>query len=449
VPDRNDDPSLRDIYLTLRRYLWLIVLVAAAFGIVAFVTTTVSPSSYRATAVVQLTPSPIGEQQVGGIDLAPTSNLSFEAYSSIVLDGAVLTATLDRLEGIDLSANGLRRRSDLRRLAGPANANQIAPLTVEHSVSGSDPDEVLRIAQAWSEAGLDGIRRALTSSLTSMAESTAQTFERRQVTVTDLEAAWLAFRERDERDGLGQRLHDLTTRRTHNAARLDELDELIAIADAQRGFLHAQIEQNAPGAGSDAASQIATLVDRGRLAPATAARLRALLSDRPDTAQALEQDLLRLLLRADLQTKELQLVAHLAERDALGGEVERLDSEASVLRASIAVLERDASRLERERRNAQRALDSVADIVPVLDYASDLLATSVTLLSSPTVGVVPTGRGRWLNTAIAALLGALLATLFAFGREAVRVPSGGPSPTDGSAGADPAIQGASQRQNNP
>jgi capsular polysaccharide biosynthesis protein len=449
VPDRNDDLSLRDIYLTLRRYLWLIVIVAAAFGIIVFVTTTVSPRSYRATAVVQLTPSPIGEQQVGGIDLAPTSNLSFEAYSSIVLDGAVLDATLDRLVGLDLNASGLRRRTDLRRLAGPANANQIAPLTVEHSVSGDDPDEVLRVSQAWSEASLAGVRRALTSSLNAMAESTAQTFEHRQVAVTDLEASWLAFRERDDRDGLEQRLHDLTTRRTHSAARLDELDELIIVADAQRGFLYAQVEQGTSGAGSDAATQIAALVEQGRIAPTTASQLRALLSDRPATGQPLEQDLLRLLLRTDLQAKELQLVSYLAERDALDGELEQLDSEAADLRARIAALDRDASQLDRERRNAQQALDSVADIVPVLEYASDLLATSATLLSSPTVEVVPTEQRRGLNTAVAMLLGALLATLFAFGREAVRDPSRVASAAADATDVDPAMRGASQQSDGP
>ena len=83
MPEHNDEISLRDLYLILRRGLPLIAGVAFVVGVVAFALSSLLPSSYRSTAVVQVTPSPVGAQQVGGLDFDPRTNLSFEAYQSI------------------------------------------------------------------------------------------------------------------------------------------------------------------------------------------------------------------------------------------------------------------------------------------------------------------------------------------------------------------------------
>ena len=60
-----------------------------------------------------------------------------------------------------------------------------------------------------------------------MAATTTRAFEQRQTAVDEAEAAWVAFLERDDRDGLEQRLDNLNGRRSQTGARLDQLEDWI------------------------------------------------------------------------------------------------------------------------------------------------------------------------------------------------------------------------------
>lgn len=416
------DISLRDLYLILRRGFPLIAVAALLAGAAAFVITSILPKSYRSTSVVQVIPSPIGEQQIGGLDFNPRSNLSFEAYRSIALDTKVLQQTLDTLEGSDLGLSGLKQRIELRRLAGPDNPNQIAPLAVEHLVSDEDPDLVLRIASAWSQASLDAVRATLTASLTAMADTTSQALQRRQRAVDEGEAAWQAFQAGDNRDAIRLRLADVNTRFTESSARIDQLGRLIAVARARQAFLADQLEAATPGTALDTGAQLSALVENRLLSSEVATQLRVLLAEQPDFAQDAEQDLLLLLLRAELQQVTTALVGQLAERDFILGEAAALEAQAETLRARLAELEREATTLERELEAARMAYQSVVDIAPVIEYAGELVSTSASLLSAPNVAPDSIGRGRMANTVVSALLAAVLAVLYLFLREAIRDP---------------------------
>lgn len=416
------DISLRDLYLILRRGFPLIAVAALLAGAAAFVITSILPKSYRSTSVVQVIPSPIGEQQIGGLDFNPRSNLSFEAYRSIALDTKVLQQTLDTLEGGDLGLSGLKQRIELRRLAGPDNPNQIAPLAVEHLVSDEDPDLVLRIASAWSQASLDAVRATLTASLTAMADTTSQALQRRQRAVDEGEAAWQAFQAGDNRDAIRLRLADVNTRFTESSARIDQLGRLIAVARARQAFLADQLEAATPGTALDTGAQLSALVENRLLSSEVATQLRVLLAEQPDFAQDAEQDLLLLLLRAELQQVTTALVGQLAERDFILGEAAALEAQAETLRARLAELEREATTLERELEAARMAYQSVVDIAPVIEYAGELVSTSASLLSAPNVAPDSIGRGRMANTVVSALLAAVLAVLYLFLREAIRDP---------------------------
>lgn len=416
------DISLRDLYLILRRGFPLIAVAALLAGAAAFVITSILPKSYRSTSVVQVIPSPIGEQQIGGLDFNPRSNLSFEAYRSIALDTKVLQQTLDTLEGSDLGLSGLKQRIELRRLAGPDNPNQIAPLAVEHLVSDEDPDLVLRIASAWSQASLDAVRATLTASLTAMADTTSQALQRRQRAVDEGEAAWQAFQAGDNRDAIRLRLADVNTRFTESSARIDQLGRLIAVARARQAFLADQLEAATPGTALDTGAQLSALVENRLLSSEVVTQLRVLLAEQPDFAQDAEQDLLLLLLRAELQQVTTALVGQLAERDFILGEAAALEAQAETLRARLAELEREATTLERELEAARMAYQSVVDIAPVIEYAGELVSTSASLLSAPNVAPDSIGRGRMANTVVSALLAAVLAVLYLFLREAIRDP---------------------------
>ena len=450
MQERNDEISLRDLYLILRRSLTLIVAAALLAGVVAFVLSTILPQTYRSTTVVQVIPSPLGAQQVGGLDFNPRANLSYEAYRSIALDAAVLQQTLDILAERDLSLSDLKQRIDLSRISGPANPTQIASLTVEHTVRGEDPDRVMRTASAWSQASLDAVRTTITSSLTSMAETTAQALQLRQLAVDESEAAWQAFQARDNRDAIELQLVNVNARLAGNSARIDQLERQIAVSSAQQAFLGAQLEAAVPGTPTDVETQLATVVESGLISLEAVTQLRVLLATQPNLAQGLEQDLLLLLMRAEFQETTSRLVEHIAERDFILGELAALEAQAETLRSQRAELDRASTTLQRDLAASRQAFNSVADIAPVIDYASDLVSTSATLLSAPTIAPIVIGQGRVFNAVAAALLITVLVVLYIFLREAVRdrEAEARPSPRTGTPAPSAPMRGESHPREN-
>lgn len=446
VRPSSDDISLRDLYLILRRSLVPIAIAALLAGAAAFVITSLLPTVYRSTAVVQLLPSPLGDQQASGLEFNPRTILSFEAYRSIALDNAVLDRTLAALEETGLRRGELKRSLELRRLSGPDNPNQIAPLAVEHIVTGEQPERVAQIAAAWSQASLEAVRNAMTLSIDSMAATTRESLQRRQLAVEESEAAWQAFQARDDRDAIKLLLDDVNNRLAQTDSRHDTLERLIAVGSARQAFLRDQLAATEPGTPVEIGGQLASMVETGLLSPEAAAQLRVLLAQAPERAQEMEQDLLLLLLRADLQEETTQLVAYIAEQDVIQDRMTALESQAESLRGRLAELNRSAAELERNMLTARESLTIVADIAPIIDYAGELVATSASLLSGPVPSSSAFGGGRVFNAVVTFLLVGSLAVLFVFLREAVRDPDGDPPRSAPAGGRPPPGQGGTQQE---
>jgi uncharacterized protein involved in exopolysaccharide biosynthesis len=94
--------------------------------------------------------------------------------------------------------------------------------------------------------------------------------------------------------------------------------------------------------------------------------------------------------------------------------------------ASAAVSSRERLRLEREVAAARRAYATIADLEPTLTYLAELVPSGTRVLDPAAPPANAVGPGTALLASLAAVVGAMVATLGVFLREAVRAPAARP-----------------------
>lgn len=127
-----------------------------------------------------------------------------------------------------------------------------------------------------------------------------------------------------------------------------------------------------------------------------------------------------LLAEAALQAERVTLAGLQAELATLRAELGGYDEEASTLQEQIAALNQERGRLTRELEGALSSYTTVAELQSSVSYLTELAPTNARILSEASVPGSPVGPRRGFNTALAALLGALLGLVFVFLRAAVR-----------------------------
>jgi uncharacterized protein involved in exopolysaccharide biosynthesis len=135
---------------------------------------------------------------------------------------------------------------------------------------------------------------------------------------------------------------------------------------------------------------------------------------------AARDDAVALLHRVALHTERVTLAGLEAELEALQAELEGYGDEAAALRARLATLEQERSRLARELDGALSAYNTVAELQASVSYLTELAPTNARILSEASVPSAPIGPRRGFNTALAAALGAAAGLVFVFLRAAVR-----------------------------
>jgi uncharacterized protein involved in exopolysaccharide biosynthesis len=412
TPPPQDDISLRELYLILKRGLPGIVAFAIVAGLTTFLVASFIPPSYEAEATVLVMPPPVRVEGPRNLRFVPSSEVSFEAYQTLAESRGVFEAAVQRVDS-DLSPRDLAAAGRLSRLLGPQRADQASPLSVVHTVRHQDPLQAAALADAWAQSTLETVREALLANLAPVDATTAEEVERLQQHLETVEVRWHDFQAQDRGAILQARLDNLTTRLAQGEARLNELERKLATAQAQRELLTARLADAPPA--SQGALELLTPLPRGEKAESDTAPLMVMGSSPNALVAALDQ--------SELQRVELAISGLEAERELLATQLEAYQQQADTLLADIAALELERTALERELTRARAAYEDVVALQPLITFVGALSPTGARMLSGAAVPSDPVSPRRALSTLIATTLAALIALVFVFLREAVRDPS--------------------------
>lgn len=440
-----DEISLRDLYLVLRRGLPLILLTALLVGGITFVVSSLLPKVYEAQSTTLVTSPPVQVQGTQNLTFRPPNEVSFEAYETLAESRPVKESTLAAV-GSALAADAFNGSVEL--LIGPQNPNQQAPLSVNHSVRDTDPERAAKLANAWALSTLDAVKASLLASLDPVRAATEEEISRRKDELSEVETRYEAFQRKDEGETLTTLLRRLTERIADSEERRDILARDLASARARVDLL-SQTEaaigsstspgvladiltlQNPPRTGSlengsgpngdeangDGANpqppQPTQAQERSRLS--TALRLQ------PD--DTLTGNVVELLNETELRDAAVALAGLAAESDRIETQLVDYQQQVETLLSRIAALNLERDRLERELDSAQGAYSDVVALEPVITYVTTITPGNARLLNEASVPGEPVAPRRTLNTALGIVLAGILATLFVFLREAVRAPN--------------------------
>ena len=271
--------------------------------------------------------------------------MTFDGYSSLAGSIAVLRTSLDAIEDASITMSTFSRNSDVVELVGPQHPGQDAPLVVEHSVRGNDPETTAALTEAWALTTLEQVQASRIADLESLRTTTTAELERRKSSLQLAEDSWEAFMAGDERGILQGRLEALTTRIAAAGDRIDELDRDMSRISARQAFLSSQLADGSSDGTTSGVNQLDALTTAGFISEQIASQLRILLEDRPNLAEGLEANLLTVMLRAELQEDMIRLISHQAERVFLEQQLASYKTRAETLRGQIAQIETQAVRL--------------------------------------------------------------------------------------------------------
>ena len=375
--------TLRQLYLTFRAGLPLIVVVALVCAVAAFLVVGARGARYVSSATVLVTPPPVGSSSLSGLELSVPSGRDLETYTAMAFESELIENLADR-HGVG-SVELLGRMELVSRAA----ATQVrGHLTVEHVVTGSSSGvtaaKAAAIANEWADATSVAVTELMTTPIDSAIEAVASETATRKAEFDAASEAWSEFLGVDERRTLNENLDALADLANDQRARLAELGSSVAAATARSAAL------------------------AGVLASRTAGP-----SDASTTTQLIEDQLAALVgERAALEAEQ----AHLAQVS------QRTVDEAEALRARLTALEGRAATLQRDLASASMTFYRVAPVGPTLQVQRDLVSRSATVAVRAAEPLLPEPQSRLMFAVAAAAIGGLLATLFVFLRAAVRDP---------------------------
>src|SRR5690625_114110 len=235
-PYYEDEISLRDLYLILRRGLPVIAIATIAIALLAFLFVTFSGKRYEAESTVLINPSPLRAGD-NALAIEQQTSVNFETYERLAFSRNVLEQAVAQA-GIDgYNVDNLREGGDVERLVGPSNPTDIAPLTVSHTVTHADPEAAAVIAEAWANATVDTVRASMLAGLESVMDTTAVQLDHVEEQLAELEEQWREFQERDETEIIASRLAGVAARLPQAEGHLEQIDRNIAMARGQQAVM--------------------------------------------------------------------------------------------------------------------------------------------------------------------------------------------------------------------
>ena len=443
-----DEISLRDLYLVLRRGLPVILLSALTVGAVTFLVSSLLPKVYEAQSTTLVTPSPVQVQGAQNLTFRPPNEVSFEAYETLAESRPVHEATLAAVApgnpggSPDFGGSSL---GSVSLLIGPQTANQQGPLAVNHSVRDTDPARAAATANAWALSTLDAVKTSLLASLEPVRSATGAEIERRKNALSEVETRFETFQRTDEGETLTALLQRLTERIADSEERRDTLARDLASAQARAELLSQAEVAAGSSARADTLAEILTLQNRAAsgedagvegsdgdsernagngqdaVTPQERARLASLLRLQGD--DALTGSVVALLNETELRDAAVDLAGLTAEQNRIETQLTGYQQQVETLLGRIAALNLERDRLELELTNARDAYTNVVALEPIITYVTTITPGNARLLNEASVPAGAVAPRRALNTALAVVLTLILATLFVFLREAVSAPS--------------------------
>ena len=242
---RDDEVSLRDLYLVLLRGLPFVLLLTLVAGGVAYYLNAQRRPVYAAESTVLVTPPPIQIEGDENLSFSPINEVSFQTYETLARSQLVLNDAAARVGG-EIDPAALLALGTLRQLIGPQRVGDVAPLAVIHRVRNGNPERAARLADAWAQSTLAAVRESLFSSLRPVDEGTTREVARLQRNVREVETRVQAFAAEDNGPLLEAELEGLTRQLIDGRERQGELTRDIAAAEARVQALTDQLGGTVP-----------------------------------------------------------------------------------------------------------------------------------------------------------------------------------------------------------
>ncbi len=439
-----DEISLRDLYLVLRRGLPVILLSALLVGAVTFLVSSLLPKVYEAQSTTLVTPPPVQVQGAQNLSFRPPNEVSFETYETLAGSRPVREATLEAVGDTPATGVGSGFNGSVDLLIGP-QTNQQASLLVTHSVRDTRPARAAALANAWAASTLDAVKTSLLASLDPVRAATEEEIARRKDALSEVETRFETFQRTDEGETLTALLQRLTERIADSEERRDTLARDLASAQARAELLSQAEVAAGSSARADTLAEILTLQNRAAsgedagvegsdgdsernagsgqdtVTPQERARLASLLRLQGD--DALTGSVVALLNETELRDAAVDLAGLTAEQNRIETQLTGYQQQVETLLGRIAALNLERDRLELELTNARDAYTNVVALEPIITYVTTITPGNARLLNEASVPAGAVAPRRALNTALAVVLTLILAILFVFLREAVSAPS--------------------------
>jgi uncharacterized protein involved in exopolysaccharide biosynthesis len=398
----DDEISLRDVYLMLRKGLPLIITVAVIAGVLAFIVSSLLPKIYEAQATVLISPPPVQVQGTRNLNFRPSSEVSLEAYETLAQSRGVLE---DAAQQVDTTMSYAALSGTVQQLIGPQRPDQVVPLLVAHTVRNKDPEKAAQLATAWANASLKTVQNSLFANLQPISKTTDEALVPLKSRLEAAQDNLKAFEARDNSSAL--------------QATLDRLSQLIA--DAKTGVLsRSQLSLEQSSESTDFLT--------GTLASPNVFSSEFSLSSSVNLEQeiaATEATLNSLRVQGETKTligQQAYLEGLKKRREVLMSQLSEYEQAYASVQQELASLSKERRVLELELKNAEEAYQSIVALQPMISYVTNINPANARLLSQASVPVNAVAPRRLLNTALATVLAGLLTLVFVFLREAVRAP---------------------------
>jgi uncharacterized protein involved in exopolysaccharide biosynthesis len=394
VATRDDEISLRDVYLIFRKGLPLILILSLIAGVLAFIVSSFLPKVYEAETTVLISPPAVNVEGTQNLSFRPSSEVSFEAYETLAESRGVMG---EAVQSVNPDLSYLDMNGKVQELIGPQGAGQSAPLLVSHTVRDTDPERAAQLADAWANVTLTAVQGSLFTNIEPIKDATVQALEPLRSNLAKAQTALETFEANDTSDTL--------------RATLSDLSQLIAAAKSgvvTTGQVSLAQRGEVPQGRNEAINLESTLetssqINLSQEIAAKEAYITSLATN--STAQD----------RAELASLQ-------ARQASLQDQLSTYERDFQETRQTLAALERQRRDLESALENAEEAYQSVLQLQPMIAYVSELSPTNTRILSSADTSMPsePVAPNRLLNTALAVVLVGLLTLVFVFLREAVR-----------------------------
>ncbi len=422
-----EEIDLREYVLVLLKYWKWVLGTAVAAAVVALVVSFLLPPTYEAVALVAVTKSRYVMQFDPRIETLNNIQPAYKAYPELAASDQVLQEVLDRLNPRP------EKLETLRDLQGMVSAKSGAdPSVIRLIVRHRDPEAAAHVANLWAEVFVRRANEIYGTEAQSQLQFYQQQLERARAELTAAEEALVAFQARNRESVLQNQLNSY---RQMQADYLADRRQITYIVQDIRG-LREQLSRQPADRPATLADQLTALFLQIKAFNAQASapiQWPAGPNAPPETAltvfnaQASAPIQLQVDSAATLSEKSLpeqiafldDLVRVLEAKSAeIEGRLAELEPRILALQRELQEINTEEDRLVRARDVARETYMTLARKVEEAHIAAEDASTGeVRLASRAAVPERPASPRKLLNTALAGVLGLMLAVFGAFAVE--------------------------------